>query len=197
MPKKDDATLASLANFAYACAMLKATPRSGYAFLGSGSESVASHSFGVAMLGLVLARMADADILKTLLLCLFHDLHEASTGDLNYVNQRYDNCEAQKAVADICRRTGIDGEALFVEFKTHESLEARLAHDADQLDFICSLRKQQTIGNPVASEWLKSAVLRIQTDKGRELCSQIMQTSPNEWWYGQADMSWWINRRKP
>lgn len=193
MSKQD---LKAFANFAYACAMLKATPRSGYAFLGSGGETVAEHSYGAAMLALILAQMANADLAKTVFLCLFHDLHEASTGDLNYVNQRYDTCAAQKAVADICQGTGIDGEALFAEFEARETLEARLAHDADQLDFICSLRKQEASGNPVAGEWLKSAAQRLKTGQGRELCAQIMQTSPNEWWYGQADMSWWINRSK-
>lgn len=196
MPDQNKTNLPALANFAYACAMLKNTPRSGYAFLGSGSETVAEHSFGAAMLGLILAQMAQADMFKTILLILFHDLHEASTGDLNYVNQRYDNCAAQKAVEDICQGTDIDGATLFAEFEAKETLEARLANDADQLDFICSLRKQETAGNPVAGEWLRSAVQRLKTEQGRELCAQIMQTSPNEWWYGQADMSWWINRRK-
>lgn len=188
-----------LADFAYASAMLKRTPRSGYAFLGTGHESVAEHSFGTAVLGYALAKMANADIARTVHLCLFHDLHEAATGDFNYVNHRFDVCDAPKAIADICRGSGLEGEIgdLFDEFEKRESLEARLARDADQLDFICSLRKEQAAGNEFAEEWLKSAVMRVKTDQGKKLCEAIMRASPHHWWYDQVDKSWWIERRKP
>ncbi len=188
----------ALADFAYACEMLKQTPRSGYAFLGGGSESVAEHSFGAAVFGYLLAKMAEADIEKTILLCLFHDLHEAATGDFNYVNHRYDVCDAKAALAAICPDSSLGDEIrrLFDMFEQKESLEARLARDADQLDFICSLRKIEATGNKFATEWLKSAVLRIKTEQGKTLCQAIMSTSPHHWWYERADMSWWIDRRK-
>lgn len=203
MPDNQDnipqANTAFLADFTYACAMLKRTPRSGYAFLGTGRESVAEHTFGAAAIGYALARRAGADAARTVFICLFHDLHEAATGDFNYVNQRYDSCDAMAALADICRGTGLQEEilALFAEFEARESLEARLARDADQLDFICALRQQLATGNEIAGEWLKTARERVKTDQGRELLAAILATDPAHWWYAQVDKSWWIERRKP
>lgn len=193
---RDKNMLSRLADFAYEAAMLKDTPRSGFAFLGSGGESVADHSFGTAILGLVLAKLAGADAGRTITLCLLHDLHEAATGDFNYVNHRYDVCRAEAALADAVAGTGLENEICGAcsEFESCETLEAKLAADADQLDLICALRRQLVIGNQFASEWLDSAVKRIKTEAGKELCAALMETDPNNWWYGQVDKSWWVNR---
>ena len=88
-------TLERLADFCNEAGMLRHTPRSGYAFLGSGRESVAEHSYRTTVLGYMLARMAGLDPSRVVMLCLFHDLHEARTGDFNYVNHRYDTCRAR------------------------------------------------------------------------------------------------------
>lgn len=197
MTNRKDATQATrLADLAYEFGMLKHTPRSGFAFLGSGKESVAEHSFGAAAIGFMLAALAGADAGRTALLCLIHDLHEAATGDFNYVNHRYDTCDARNALAAACSATGLESEisGLYEEFEAKDSVEARLAHDADQLDLICALRRELAHGNPFAAEWLKSAVKRVKTDIGQRLCDALMDTDPNDWWYGHVDQSWWIDR---
>lgn len=185
-----------LADLIYECAMLKHTPRSGFAFLGSGKESVAEHSFGAAAIGYILARMSGADVKTTVLLCLFHDLHEAATGDFNYVNHRYDKCDAPGAVRDACAGTFLAEElpALFREFEARETLEAELARDADQLDLVCALRREESHGNPTAREWLVNAIKRLRTEAGRKVGEALLTTSPDNWWYGQVESSWWINR---
>ena len=188
----------NIADLVYAATMLKLISRSGYAFLGTGHESVAEHSFGATFIGLVLAHAANIAPDRVVLLCLIHDLHEAATGDFNYVNHRYDRCDAQRAIADMCGQSGL-GELLqsvYAEFCGRESFEAQLANDADQLDFICSLRREEDKGNPSATKWLKTAVLRVRTDVGKQLCDAVMQTNPQHWWYDQVDESWWINRDK-
>ena len=53
--------LGRLADFCNEVGMLRHTPRSGYAFLGSGRENVAEHSYRVSVLGYALARLAGAD----------------------------------------------------------------------------------------------------------------------------------------
>lgn len=193
---KNQNQLERLADFVYEAEMLKKTPRSGFAFLGTGGESVADHSFATALIGFVLANMANADAAKTVLICLLHDFHEAATGDFNYVNHRYNKCDAGKALADACGGTGL-GDAvlpLWAEFEQRSGLEAQLARDADQLDLICVLRKELSAGNGFAAEWLDSAIQRITTEAGRKLCAAIMRTDPRHWWYDQVDKSWWVNR---
>src|SRR5512135_2659176 len=92
----------NIANFLFEAGMLKRTPRTGYQFLGSGSESVAEHIFRTVYIGFALGRMAgtvDAD--RIVKMCMFHDLPEARTGDQNYVNKKYVTVDLSKAVGDM------------------------------------------------------------------------------------------------
>lgn len=199
MSEKETVSRESLfCDFIYAATLLKKIPRSGYVFLGSGSESVADHSYGTALIGFTLAKLADANVEHTVMLCLAHDLPEVCTGDFNYVNHRYDKGDYAQALKDIC---GADElyqtmEGLRLEFENGDTLEARLARDADQLDMICSLKRELARGNLFSQEWLKSATLRIKTDAGKKLCSALLRTTPWHWWYNQVDEKWWINRSK-
>ncbi|MGD9506802.1 MAG: HD family hydrolase, partial [Syntrophobacteraceae bacterium] len=94
--------LKGVANFLFEVGMLKNTPRSGFQFLGSGEESVAEHSFRATVIGYTLARLSgDADPFKVVSLCLFHDLPEARTGDMNYVNKRYVQVDENAAIDDL------------------------------------------------------------------------------------------------
>lgn len=190
-----NARLERLADFFNEAGMLKNIPRSGFAFLGSGRENVAEHSFRVTVIGYVLARMAQIEPAKVCMLCLFHDLHEARTGDFNYVNHRYDTCEARKALEDATLGTGLEKDILayWDELEKKESLEARLAHDADQLDLLCNLQLELTRGNKFAREWIDSALPRLKTEYGAELAETILRTDPDRWWYARVEKSWWIN----
>ena len=51
LPRPDDAQLDRMTDFFHEAGMLRHTPRSGYAFLGSGAENVAEHSFRTAVMG--------------------------------------------------------------------------------------------------------------------------------------------------
>ena len=156
--------------------MLRHTPRSGYAFLGSGKENVAEHSYRVSVLGYALARLAGADPARVTFLCLFHDLHEARTGDFNYVNHRYNQCRAREALEDATQGTGLAEDILgfWDELADGRSLEAELAE-----------------------EWLDSALKRLRTPLARELAEAVLRTDPNRWWYGQVDKGWWVHHREP
>ncbi len=185
-----------LADLIFELGMLRKTPRTGYQFLGTGSENVAEHSFRTAAIGYMLARRAGADAAKTVLMCLFHDLHEARTGDFNYVNSMYDASDDTEALSHALYGTGLEEEILplWEELEVTESLEAQLAQDADQLDFIANLKELWDLGNPYAEAWLDSSVARLRTDAGRKLAQAIRTTDHKDWWYLGPDPSWW--RRK-
>jgi len=184
-----------LINFLFEAGMLKKTPRTGYQFLGSGKESVAEHTFRMALIGYLLSRQEpEADSMKTTLMCLFHDLHEARTGDHNYVNKRYVQVNEDKAVEDLAKGLPIRDEivSLTREFTEAKSLEARISRDADQLDLILSLKEQQDLGNPYAREWIHYAVKRLQTESGRSMAREILETDSTEWWF-EKKTEWWVN----
>lgn len=184
-----------LADFLYEAGMLKLVPRSGFAFLGSGKENVAEHSYRTTVIGFVLARMAKADIYKVMLLCLFHDLHEARTGDFNYVNHRYNKTNAEQAIRDALKATGLSEyiEELFEEFCAKKSIEARLAKDADQIDLLCNLRVELGKGNVSARKWIDNTVKRLGTPEGKKLAQAVLRADPNHWWQNDIEDSWWIN----
>ncbi len=184
--------------FLYEAGMLKKTPRTGYQFLGSGSESVAEHSFRATIIGYVLATMENgADIDKTVRMCLFHDLPEARTGDHNYVNKKYVTVNEEKAILDQTKNLPFSDDivALTDEFNAAETLEAGIAKDADQLDLILELKGHQDSGNPNAKEWLVYALKRLRTESGKALGREIMASKSDAWWFDN-DADWWVNGGK-
>lgn len=187
----------NLANFFFEVGMLKRTPRTGFQFLGSGTESVAEHSFRTAIIGYTLARLDEtADVGRVLQLCLFHDIPEARTGDLNYVNKKYVKVAEEKAVADLARTLpfGDDYSGAVTEFSERQSREALLAHDADQLEMILALKEYKDLGNRYADEWYPFAVRRLKTEIAQRLAETIWSTDSTRWWFDD-DSDWWVKGR--
>ncbi len=185
-----------LVDFIYEVGMLRHTPRSGYPFLGTGSENVAEHSHRVAVIGFVLAEKIGADIARTVFMCLFHDVAEARTGDFNYVNKMYNKTDPRLALAHATEGTGIQARLLAYcdELEENASLEAKLAHDADQLDLIFNLKRELENGNTFAQKWLESSVKRLHTDVGREFAHVAIHTSSHNWWFNGPDADWWSQK---
>jgi len=190
---KKRSRLTRLADFLFECGMLRKTPRTGYQFLGTGAENVAEHSFRTAVIGFVLAQMAGANKERTAMMCLFHDLHEARTGDFNYVAHIYNTSQRTRALADALSGTGLEGDLmpLWEELEETESLEANLAQDADQLDLMLNLKEQSDLGNAYADKWLAAAAMRFRTPEGQELAKTVLETDHTDWWFLGPDASWW------
>jgi putative hydrolase of HD superfamily len=189
----------NIAHFLFELGMLKRTPRSGFQFLGSGSETVAEHIFRATLIGYTLARLdGQADPGRVVLLCLFHDVPEARTGDLNYVNKKYLRADETRAVEDLARTLpfGDDYRALHAEFTAKQSREARLAHDADQLEMILALKEHKDLGNRYADEWFPFSLQRLQTDVAKRLAETIWNTDSSRWWFDD-DSDWWVNGIPP
>ena len=185
----------NIAHFFFELGMLKRTPRSGFQFLGPGAE----HILRATLIGYTLARLdGQADPGRVVLLCLFHDVPEARTGDLNYVNKKYVRADEAKAVEDLARTLpfGDDYRSLHAEFAAKHSLEARLAHDADQLEMILALKEHKDLGNRYADEWFPFSLQRLQTDVAKNLAESIWNTDSSRWWFDD-DSDWWVNGIPP
>jgi putative hydrolase of HD superfamily len=188
-------TMKEVINFLFEVGMLKKTPRTGYQFLGSGRETVAEHSYRTAVIGYLLSlKEPEADSRKTILMCLFHDLHEARTGDHNYVNKRYVHVYEEKAIQDLAQELPFGDEiiSLTQEFSDGDSLEARISRDADQIDLILELKEQQDLGNESAGEWLYYAEKRLLTESAKSLAKEVMNTKFTDWWF-EKKTEWWVN----
>lgn len=184
-----------IVEFLFETGMLKRSPRTGYQFLGSGGESVADHSFRTAVIAYVLASMEpEVNRERLILMCLFHDLPEARTGDHNYVNKKYVQVDEGKAIRDQVNALDFAREiiSLAEEFNVADTLEARLSKDADQLDLILELKEQSDLGNPHARDWLSFAVKRLLTESGKKLAEEILASEHDSWWFDKKT-AWWVN----
>jgi putative hydrolase of HD superfamily len=138
---------------------LKVTPRSGWVLRGvPEAESVADHSYGVAVLALALAAAIEAegpagalgapgddamafDRGALLSMALLHDLAECRVGDLPRPARRYfaegaKHAAEEAALADLLGDLPGSGELLatWQAYEAAASPEARLVRDADRLE---------------------------------------------------------------
>jgi putative hydrolases of HD superfamily len=150
---------------------LKALPRTGWLLRGVRDvESVADHSYGVALIAMALADCARArglqvNVEKVLRLALLHDLTEARTGDLPATIKRYFPAESlqhadEQAAGEILAKLGSLGAtylALWREYEERRTLEARLVKAADKLDLLFQAREYEKGGARGLQEFWENA----------------------------------------
>ncbi|MGB9177902.1 MAG: HD family hydrolase [Pyrinomonadaceae bacterium] len=131
---------------------LKKLDRTGWTLRGQmpGAESVAAHSYGVAVAAMMLADEVSArgvkiDFERLLRVALLHDWAEARLGDMPRTGSAYFSTDERKraersAFDDIARGlgAGVDHKysALHEDYEARESLEARLVKAADIVDLL-------------------------------------------------------------
>lgn len=188
-----------IVDFLFEVGILSKTPRTGFHFLGSGKQSVAEHINRTVYIGYVLASLdPKADMGTVLKLCLFHDIAEARTTDLNYVHQKYTQADDQKAVKELTTLLpfGKDIQTMTKEFKERTTLEGLLAKDADVLEWMLSLKEQFDTGNSRAEKWVQIARKRLQTRHAKEIGDSILETKSDHWWFAEQDDVWWVTKGK-
>lgn len=131
---------------------LKGLERTGWMLrgLGAGAESVADHSYGVAVVSMFLAdeltaRGVHLDVEKVLRIALMHDWAEVRVGDLPRTASAYFGADARRraeraAFDDIVRDCGEHQQKLYSnlheDYEQRASLEARLVKAADVIDLL-------------------------------------------------------------
>lgn len=163
------------------------------------SDSIASHSYRVAIIGWYLAKMEKADLYKTMMMCLLHDMAEARTGDHNWVHKRYVKIFDEEIHRDQFGTLPFpDFKDLIDEYEERKTKEAILAKDADILDQVLLLREYDWQGNKEAKLWLEGRfqakpIARLKSKTAKELGSELMKVDPSHWWVG---LSTPVNRKK-
>ena len=136
---------------------LKWMPRTGWVMRGvPGAESVAEHSFGVAIVSLALAdALADKalDLNKVLVMALLHDLAEVRLTDLpitaaRLVPEEVKSQAESAAIEDLLAPLPAAGrwQALWREFEDRSSPEGRLVRDADKLEMMIQCLRYEQAG---------------------------------------------------
>ena len=110
---------------------LKQLPRTGWVRAGvDHPESVAAHSWGMAILALRLAPQ-DLDLTKILAMCLVHDLPEVRVGDLTPHDDLSNKFKDEHAAM---RDLAPQWLELFEEYEAGQSNEAKFVKQIDKLD---------------------------------------------------------------
>lgn len=178
--------LSGVAAFLYEMGQLKNVPRAGWLRLGiRQSESVAEHSFRVAITGITLAAMAGADVGRTAALCVFHDGHEVRIGDVDAVGRAYVTTAVPGAVtahqtSDMPEAAAKVVQDLTAEYEANQTLEARLAHDADKIETLLQAREYQAQGYDT-TPWRENSVAALRTVEGQELARAANAVDPAHW----------------
>jgi putative hydrolase of HD superfamily len=117
-------------------------------------------------------------------MCLIHDLPEARIGDLNTVHKKYVKAEETKALADTIKGLafGQNLTELFDEYGEGRSIEAKLAHDADQLALILELKDLMDRGYKPPESWIQNVISRLETETGQKIARAVTDTHRDEWW---------------
>jgi 5'-deoxynucleotidase YfbR-like HD superfamily hydrolase len=70
---------------------------------------------------------------------------------------------------------------LKIEYEANETLEARVAHDADKIDTLLQAIEYEAQGYK-AAPWRETSINALRTDSGRQLAQAISVTGPHTWW---------------
>lgn len=144
---------------------LKSLPRAGWLRLGiDNPESVAAHSWGVALICLLLCP-EELDKKRVLEMALIHDLAEVIVGDLtpqDNLNEAEKHERESEAFEDLVRDLP-DRErllALFQEYQDNTTPEAKIVHRTDKLDMYFQAQNYESRYNEKDLNEFKDSALR-------------------------------------
>ncbi len=161
------------------------------------TDTIASHSYRVAIIAWFLAKIEGADPYKCMAMGNFHDIAEARTGDHNWIHKKYIKIFEDEVLRDQLGALPFpDTLELMAEYEMRETKEAIVTKQADILDQILLLREYEWQGNKEAMIWLhgKESLNGDESNKSHaqlkkltlpsaiELGKMIYEVSPSEWW---------------
>ena len=148
--KKNTAESKEVISFLSELMRLKSVPRIGWLLRGVRDvESVAAHSFGVAVVAMALADRASergikVNVERVLRMALMHDLTETRTGDLPSTIKQYFGKKNVKAADHLIANEVFSGMGsigkqyleLWQDYEQRESIESKIVKAADKLDLL-------------------------------------------------------------
>lgn len=177
---------------------LKDERRTGWQLRGVGDpESVADHTWGVCLLCLFYAPLADVDRDRALRMAVLHDLAEAETGDFptraDTTAETIDSAAKERleraAVTELLEPFDDDLHGLWEAYERRESETARFVKDMDLVDMCLQAvryereRRYDPTADPDdrfseydhLDEFFATAEPRVRTDVGRELFEDALE----------------------
>ncbi|TMC12162.1 MAG: HD domain-containing protein [Chloroflexi bacterium] len=177
-----------VSRYIYEMGTLKKNPRAGWSIPGVPiPETIGSHIFRTAVIGMILAALEGADVGRTVTLCIIHDNHESRIGDIASVARPYvRTAKPELVVQHQTERMPSDVRDIIrnaaQEFESHETREAVIAKDADRLEAIVQGREYEREAGYNTTEWQMSAIASLKTNSAQQIAQSLLDTDPQEWW---------------
>lgn len=170
-------------NVANLAMKLKSVSRAGWVRDGvNPAESVADHSYGVALLAMLIGPYFEVDTLKLVYMALLHDLAEAKVGDI--VTQRGSNTlshQEDKLVQERAAFAEIFSEGLYLdlfdEYLRNDSPEAKLVHQIDKLEMAIQAGAYREQTGLALDEFFVNANKHITEEDLRKILSRVDELS--------------------
>lgn len=155
------------------------------------SDNIATHSYRASIIAWYLAKMEGADLYKTVMMGLLHDVAETRSGDHNWVHKKYVKIFTEEIIKDQFGTLPYpDFTELIDEYNKRESKESILVKDADLLDQMLLLREYEWQGNKEAAIWIKgksgdaenAQFAKLKSESAKKLGNAILKEDPSGWW---------------
>ncbi len=145
-------------------------------------ESVADHSFSMALMGMVISDINNYNSEKILKMILLHDLAESKIGDYtpNQINKEkkkeLENNAFDKIIKNLPENIQIKYSEIWREYQEHISPESKLVHQLDRLEMTLQAKIYQKEGYSAEKleSFFQSAKNDIIDQKLKELFKQII-----------------------
>ncbi len=148
-------------------------------------ESVAEHSFGVALVAYLVAEehFPELDLSKVLRLALLHDLGEIDAGDLtpaDNVSRREKHRRERRSVVRVLGKLprGAEYIALWEEYERQESPEARFVRQIDRLEMALQASAYEHREGVDLGEFFSSAEDSLSAAPLRRLLDELKALRP-------------------
>ena len=167
---------------------LKETKRRGWVERGiADAESVACHSYSLAVLALIEAQQRGLDTLKAVATALLHDLAESLTGDLTPEMKTAKGREAaekdeqetlKQLLEDLPETQKSWLQSLIKEYYEESTPEAKLIRQLDRVEMALQAQHYFEDGKikkkDIADEFIRSSLNEIEDPKLREFITKMM-----------------------
>jgi putative hydrolase of HD superfamily len=146
-------------------------------------ESVADHSYSMAIMGMVISDLENYDSEKMLKMILLHDLAESKIGDYtpNQISKenktKIENNAYDEIINMLPDTIKLQYGEIWGEYQKQESPESKIVYQIDKLEMVLQAKMYQKKGAPTEAvvSFFKSAESEIIHPKLKEIFTKIIE----------------------
>ena len=150
-------------------------------------ESVADHTYSMALMSVVLAELQALDVQKVATMSLIHDLAESLVGDYTpdeislKQKRKLENNAMKEILSNLPVTISKKYEKIWNEYQEAKTKEAQLVHEIDRLEMAFQARKylEEGYDKDELGEFLKTADKEIKNEYLRKILNKIIRNTIN------------------